>query len=114
MFISAALQRRRDAHLTSPRGRRKLAGGLRRVLRAAEGPPAPLSPTVPVQREEVLACRAEIEQLASELCGPGDVQPRGVRLINHLLTNADSPLFNPATAGGLDRAVRHARAALLL
>jgi hypothetical protein len=114
MSMSAALHQRRDARLTSRRGRRRLAAGLGRVLRAAEDPPAPLSSAVPVQRREVRAAHDEIEQLVEELLAPGAVQARGVLLINELLTHGDSPLFSPSAEGELDRAVRHAHAALLL
>ena len=105
---------RRAEQLTSPACRRKLAEGLRRSLRAAEEPPRPLSTAVPVQRREVLAARRDIERLAEELLTSDEVQPRGIVLVQRLLTQGDSPLFRPSAEGELDDAVRHARAALLL
>ena len=41
-------------------------------------------------------------------------QPRGVALVQRLLTDGDSPLYAPYPAGELELAVRHANTALLL
>ena len=96
------------------RRRRKLADNLARTLRAAEKPPRPLSAVVPVQRRDVLAARREIERLTDILATPGEVNPRGVVLVQRLLTDGDSPLYAPSPSGELELAVRHATAALLL
>ena len=39
--------------------------------------------------------------------------PRGVALVQRLLTDGDSPLYTPYPAGELELAVRHANTALL-
>src|SRR5262245_9681914 len=109
-----AMSARRARRLTSPRYRRKLASGLNRALREAGEPAAPFSAAVPLQRREILKVRDDIEQLAEDLLAPGDVQPRGVVLVQQLLTDGSSPLFAPSPDGALDQAVRHAHAALLL
>jgi hypothetical protein len=105
---------RRAEQLTSLRSRRRLAAGLNRALRAAEKPQSRLTAAVPVQSRDVLQLRAGIEQLAHELVAPGELQVRGILLVQSLLTDGNSPLFAPSANGQLDRAVRHARAALLL
>ena len=104
----------RESKLTSQRHRRELADGLRRTVKAAESPPRPLSSAVPVQRRAVLAARGQIERLAEDLVETGDVQPRGIVLVETLLTDGTSPLYCPGPEAELDLAVRHARAALLL
>jgi hypothetical protein len=105
---------RRAGQLTSPRHRRKLAAGLNRTLREAEQSRAPFTAAVPLRRREILDARAEIERLARDLLAPGEVQARGVVLVQNLLTDGLSPFFTPAREGELERSVRHAHAALLL
>lgn len=132
---------RRAAQLTSARHRRSLAAAIERTLEEAEHPRAALSPTVPLQRREVLAARASLERLAKDLAGDDresasrnrsalstqDVAsvsledmtaeryaPRGVALVQRLLSNGDSPLYTPYPPGELELAVRHANTALLL
>ena len=104
----------RAAQLRTPRRRRALASSLQRTIREAGEPPRPLSSAVPVQRRKVLTARDEIEQLAQDLTGPDEVQPRGILLVHDLLTHGDSPFFTPGPDGILGHAVRHARAALFL
>jgi hypothetical protein len=132
---------RRAAQLTSARHRRSLAAAIERTLADAEHPRGPLSPAVPVERREVLAARASLVRLAKDLAGDdresvsgvrrvistrhrnGDslehmpserYLPRGVALVQLLLTDGDSPLYAPHPAGELELAVRHANTALLL
>ena len=69
---------------------------------------------MPLQRREVLKASDHIEELAQDLLAPGDVQARGVVLVQDLLTQGSSPLFTAGPEGQLDRAVRQARAALVL
>lgn len=105
---------RRARQLTSNEVRLTLAAGLTRILEDVERKRAALTAAVPLQRREVIAARDDIEGLVQDLRGPGDVEPRGVALIDELLTNGDSPFYAPGPEGGLDHALRHARAALLL
>jgi len=104
----------RAEQLTSLRCRRALAAGLHGTLRDALKAPAPFTAAVPLQRREVLNARDDIEELAQDLLAPGDVQARGVVLVQDLLTQGSSPLFTAGPEGQLDRAVRQARAALVL
>lgn len=105
---------RRVAKLTSMRFRRGLATGLRRVLKQAEQPPAVFSSKVPLRRREIFATRALIEDLAVHLDDESAVAPRGVALVERLLTFGGSPLYAPHPDGALEADLRHARAALLL
>jgi hypothetical protein len=132
---------RRAAQLTSARHRSSLAAAIERTLGEAEHPRAALSPAVPLQRREILAARASFVRLANDLAGDDrksvsrdrsalssqdvasvsleDVTaeryvPRGVALVQRLLTDGDSPLYTPYPAGELELAVRHANTALLL
>ena len=132
---------RRAAQLTSARHRHSLAAAIERALEEAEHPRGALSPVVPVQRREVLAARVALLRLAKDLAGDdrefisgvrrvvstrhtngdslGDMpteryRPRGVALVQLLLTDGESPLYAPHPAGELELAVRHANTALLL
>jgi hypothetical protein len=105
---------RRAAKLTSKRFRRGLAAGLLGVLDAAEEPPAVFSSSIPLRRREILAARRLIHDLAGHLDADDPVAPRGVALVERLLTFGGSPLYAPHPDGALDADLRHARAALLL
>ena len=109
---SSAQLARRAEQLTSLRRRRALAAALNRALREAEAPPAPFTAAVPVRRREIRKTRDEIEQLARDLLAPGEVRPRGVVLVQNMLTHGESPLFTASPDGALQRAVRQARSAL--
>ena len=110
---SPELAHRAD-QLNSLRCRRALAAGLHRTLRDALKAPAPFTAAVPLQRRDVLNARDDIERLAQDLIAPGDVEARGVVLVEDLLTQGSSPLFTAGPEGQLERAVRQARAALVL
>lgn len=105
---------RRAQQLTSNEFRLTLAAGLTRILKDAERPRTALTAAVPLQRREIIASRADIARLVQDLRGPDDVQPRGVALVDELITSGDSPLYAPGPEGALDRALRRAHAALLL
>lgn len=104
----------RAEQLTSTRVRRGFAAGLLRVLDAAEEPPAVFSSSVPLRRGEILANGALIQDLATHLDADDPVTPRGVALVEHLLTWGGSRLYAPHLEGTLEADLRHARAALLL
>ena len=105
---------RRAAQLSSMRFRRGLAVGLRRVIEAAEEPPSAMSSSVPLRRSEILAARALIDDVARHLEDGVPVTPRGVALVERLLTDGGSPLYARRPAGGLEADLRHARTTLLL
>jgi len=132
---------RRAAQLTSARHRHSLAAAIERTLEEAEHPRRALSPAVPLQRSAVFTARVPLKRLAADLAGDNreslsgtrgfistrettrgsmermtaeEYAPRGVALVQRLLTDGDSPLYTPYPAGELELAVRRANAALLL
>jgi hypothetical protein len=96
--------------LTKARTRRRLAAGLDHAVEAAGRHSQAITAAVPVQRDAVLACRAELLALAERLRGPEPVYAQGVALVSELLGNADSPLYQGG--GDLRGAVEAAAAAL--
>jgi hypothetical protein len=105
---------RRARKLTSPRFRARLAARIRNVVDAAGERPRGLSSQVPLARGEILQERVLLLELASDLCGDEHLSPRGVALVERLLTDGGSPIYRGAGPGTLRGAVVHARAALLL
>src|SRR2546423_9607023 len=68
----------RAAQLTARSARRRLSAAFRDAVRDAEWPlRRGLSPRVPVNRRAVLACRAELEELADRLVAVEHPRPRG-------------------------------------
>lgn len=105
---------RRARQLTSLRFRRGLASCIRNLIDAAEEPPRGLSSAVPLQRHQILAERELLFELAADLDGPGDLKPRGIALVERLLTHGDSPVYMSSPEGTLREGLRQARAALHL
>jgi hypothetical protein len=105
---------RRARQLTSPHFRDGLAKAVRDLIDAAEAPPAPLSSAVSVQRREVLAERELLLALAAELELDGDLPPRGIVLVERLLSDGESPVYKPSPEGTLHEALTQARDALHL
>jgi hypothetical protein len=97
---------------TSPRRRRVLASNIRRLVDDAQEPPRGLSSQVPLARGEILKQRVLLLDLASDLCGDDELSPRGVALVERLLTDGASPIYRGAGPGTLRGAIVHARAAL--
>jgi len=97
------------------RKRRALAEGIHALIDEAERPRRPLSAAVPVQRQAVLRSRTHLLQLADALADRGEpVNDKGIALVEKLLRDGSSPVYSPLGEAALDRAVRHAHAALLL
>jgi hypothetical protein len=105
---------RRARQLTSPRFRSGLAASIRNVLDAADEPRRGLTSAVPIQRGEILAERELLLELAADLESRDQLQPRGIALIDRLLTNGDSPVYMSSPEWSLREALRQARAALYL
>jgi hypothetical protein len=105
---------RRARQLTSRRCRAGLAEGIRNLIQAAEAPRHPYSAAAPVQRNEILAERAFLLQLADELAGEEELSARGIALVEGLLTDGASPIYTPSPDGALHAALTHARATLHL
>jgi hypothetical protein len=105
---------RRARQLTSRRCRAGLAEGLRNVVDAAEEPPRGYSAAVPVRRREILAEREFMIAIVEDLLSDDELSPRGIALVEQMLTDGRSPLFVGDPEGDLHGALTHARAALHL
>ena len=79
--------------LRGTRNRQALAAGLRRTA-ALTQPPRRFD-TCPILTDRVATVRPELLQLADALEHTNDLSPASVALMNELLTNACSPLYNP-------------------
>ena len=87
----------RARQLTDSVTRRRLAQSLRRVVAEVDDSrPTLLSSKVPVCRKAVVPWREGLLGLADRLAQPGAVNPCGVARTLVLLTDATSPLYNPA------------------
>jgi hypothetical protein len=100
--------RRRARALAGRRRRQCLANGLERAVAEVCAPPAPFSAAVPVQREEVLAIRGLMLELASRIRETDGRHPAGLILARRLLTSGEGPLFAPSAPGALRDAVTDA------
>lgn len=111
---SSAELRCRAAQLCSAHRRRALAAGIKRVVEAAEEPVNPMTAAAPLRRQEILAARADLGEIAELLQTHERVQVRGMALTERLLSDADSPLYRASPEDTLALTVRKIRAALLL
>ena len=93
--------------------RHDLALGARRVLTAATQPPSPARLPVPVCRDRVRECSAELTELIGRLLAAGPVSARGVAQTRMLLASANSPLYHRASSADLRARVSRAADALL-
>jgi hypothetical protein len=86
--------------------RRRLAQELRELPTQAARPHCRLDAGVPICRQGVLRAVGLLEELAARLEGREPVDARGVAQVRALLTNADSPLFDPTGVEAFVRALR--------
>jgi len=92
--------------------RRALARAVQRVLaEAALGPAADRLP-VPVCRDRIEGCSAELLDLIRRLLAAGPVSAQGVAQARALLTNASSPIYHRASRDNLRARVLTAMDAL--
>jgi hypothetical protein len=101
----------RARQLTSPRFRAGLAASIRNLLDAAEEPRRAFTAAVPLRRYAILGERELLLELADELEHGEDLLPRGIVLVERLLTDGGSPVY---AEGSLSEELRRARAALYL
>jgi hypothetical protein len=104
----------RARQLSSPRFRAGLARSIRNVIDAAEEPARGPSAAVPLERRQILNERERLLQLAEDLESSDRLEPRGLALVERLLTDGNSPVYAPSIDGALRDSLRHARAALYL
>ena len=87
--------------LVRMQARRRLARAVQRVLaEAALGPAADRLP-VPVCRDRIEGCSAELLDLTRRLLATGPVSAQGVAQAKALLTNASSPIYHRASRDDL-------------
>jgi hypothetical protein len=111
---TTAASRWRARQLTSPRRRRKLAASLERTVEVAEAPQAFRGSAVPLNRDEVLRCRALLFGIAADLTDDAPVTPQGVLMLQKLLRDGGSPLYTAELDGALEFELRCAHTALVL
>jgi hypothetical protein len=101
----------RAAELTGEPNRLELARSLTDVVHAAD---ERLLPTAaPLARSAIRACRPQLLSLAARLFDLSlPVTPRGVLLVEHLLSDGGGPLYGSAESDRLLEAVGRAQAAL--
>ncbi len=104
--------------LLAVRRRRTLAAGLERLVAKAKRRPSGSSAALPIDRGEVLRASPLLLQLSERLRGSHAVNPRGVAMVDRLLTDGASPILSPGwrtaplSPGTLERQARAALAAL--
>jgi hypothetical protein len=92
----------RSAQLASTRHRRRLAAAIERIVAEADAKPHPrFSVVLGTARDQVLEARAPLLFLAYVLRDADPVGPRGVAIVERLLTDGASPLY----VGGIGGAV---------
>jgi hypothetical protein len=101
-----------QAKPVSRRRRRRLAKGLRNLVDAADHSSHGFSAAVPLERQQILAERDVLLDVADELDSEDELDPRGIALVRSLLTDAESPAYAPSSPGSLHAALTHAHAAL--
>jgi hypothetical protein len=102
----------RAQQLTTARSRRRLAAGLARVRRDAVDALSGFTAAVAPDRHEVAAAAPEIAALERRLSDGERVEAAGVAMLRLLLTDGESPLYDPVGAGSLARHLRAVAGAL--
>jgi hypothetical protein len=109
---ATALLAIRSRRLTSQRSRRRIAAGLTRAVRDAEATTRGFTAAIRPDPREVTAARPLLATLERRLRADEPVSPQGVALLESLLTDGSSPLYQPTEPGALGSRLRAAAAAL--
>jgi hypothetical protein len=97
----------RAEQLRTGRNRRRLAAWVERLARESDGAGTRgVSATVPVVREEVTEARDSLLTLAYILRNAEDVRPRGVAMVERLLTDAGSVVYTDSARGAVELQVQ--------
>lgn len=103
----------RAAELVVPKNRLELARSLRTLVREADARYLPNA--VPINRGAVRAVSADLVEMADRLADlENPIAPRGVLLVEQLLTDGAGPLYNHESADELASSVTKATRALEL
>ncbi len=101
------------AHLlVSPAMRLALAHQWESLVVQARTPPVPRDPRVPVNRDAILACRSDIEEMVNAVSAPRPTPARGLAMVSRLLTDGTGPLYRRCTSVELGAAIRETTAQL--
>jgi hypothetical protein len=92
--------------------RRDLARSAQRILAAAAHAPGAGRLPVPVCRDRIQDCSAELQDLIGRLLAAGPVSAQGVAQARALLADATSPIYHRTSPDDLRARVRAAAAAL--
>ena len=99
----------RAAQLRSARHRRQLAASVERLARESEFPQNPaLSSAVPIHREQVAVARESLVSLARLLRDSEQIGPRGIAMVQQLLTDGGSVLYRKSARGAVQLKVQRA------
>jgi hypothetical protein len=91
----------RAAQLLSARHRRRLAGAIERLVREADAPPHPsFSVAVEPARDQVAEARSSLLFLAYLLRHANPAGARGVAIVERLLTDGRSVLYDSGSVRG--------------
>jgi hypothetical protein len=102
----------RARRITGQRSRADAASRLIQALFGAEDAAPGFTAAEQAHHRELLAARTVIAALDRRLRAPEPVAPRGMAMLNVLLTNGTRPLYQPGEPGGLGEQLRAAAAAL--
>jgi hypothetical protein len=109
---TSALLAIRAERLTGRRYRARMAAGLDRAVRDAEGAGRGLTAAVRPDRREVIAAGTVLATLQRRLRAAEPVCAQGIALLELVLTDGDGPLYRPTEPGALGSRLRAAAAAL--
>jgi hypothetical protein len=99
----------RSAQLLSPRHRRRLAASVERLVREAERTPPPsFSVALGIARDQVVEARASLLFAGHLLRHVEPTGPRGVAILERLLTDGASVVYLPSARGALELQVQRA------
>ena len=102
----------RAEQLCAPRHRRRLADWLERLAHDSEVAWPGMSAAVPIVRGQVSEARDSLRRLADLLRNAGRVRPRGVAMIERLLTDADTAIYTRTARVAVELQVQAALRAL--
>jgi hypothetical protein len=98
----------RAGQLRSTRHRHRLAASVEALVHAADEARTGATAAVPVVREQVAEARDSLSLLAGLLRGAETVEPRGVAIVQRLLTDGGSVLYSDTSRGAAELQVRAA------
>lgn len=99
----------RAAQLGSARNRRRLSAWLERLVKDSDAAPPTFSAAVPTARDQVLEARGSLLFLAHLLRDAERLRPRGIAMVQRLLTDGGSVLYMESARGVVEL---HAQSAI--